>query len=460
MSMLRPGLRGQLVVIVTLALLVAQGVSVWFLVDERGMAVQAAQGQETADRAANVVRLIETGPDMLQSEILDAATSSLVRFTIGSTPIVTHGGHDAGGTIAARIHAMLGGDTGREVLVEIHEIAAAMPFMDQNDAEMMSMHREMMAGNVSGIEMGLAIGLTDGRWLNVETRFLRPPIQWPLMSVAGFGLLAALLLGGALWVGLSQVTGPLRNLAMAADRFGRGDEPVPLRPRGPAEIRDLTGAFLRMQDRLSRFVADRTRLLASLGHDLRSPLTALRVRAELVEEDETRDSLITSIEEMQDMVETTLAYAKGISGSEAMETVVAHDFLAALVGDADPPVPVRIDAAHRLDLRPVSMRRALRNLIENATRYGGSVEIDGELSGEVLVISISDRGPGIAEDDLERVFDPYVRLEESRSRDTGGIGLGLSIARSIIRAHGGDLRLANRTGGGLIARVELPLSNG
>ena len=451
------GLRGQLVLLILSALVLAQAASFWFLFDERGQAIRAAQGRETADRAVNVVRLIENGPANLHDEILNAATSSLVRFTLSERAGVDHADHGSGGNIESRIRGALDGELDRGILIEIHDVELPREVFNPSDSNMAEMHREMMLGSVSAIEMQLAIELKDGRWLNVGTRFHRPPIQWPWASVLSFGLTAAILVGIALWYGLSRVTGPLRNLARAADRFGRGDEPVSIVSEGPVEVRELSSALLRMQDRIGRFVAERMRLLAALGHDLRSPLTALRVEAELVDDDDTRNRLITSIEEMQGMVETTLNYAKGISGSEELETIELAGYLRALVSDMHATLPVDAPEDLHLKARPVSLRRALRNLIENALRYGETPKIEARAETDTVVIDIKDQGPGIADEDLEHVFDPYVRLEESRSRDTGGIGLGLSIARTIIQSHGGDLRLLNREGGGLIARIELPV---
>jgi signal transduction histidine kinase len=227
---------------------------------------------------------------------------------------------------------------------------------------------------------------------------------------------------------------------------------------GPKEVRELTTAFNRMQDRLTRFVADRTRLLAALGHDLRSPLTALRVRAEMVDEPETRGSLVTSIEEMQTMVDATLTFARGLTGSEAPSEVEVGEFLSSL----------RIDMVEEFDLtpgpvvqarfRPAAFRRALRNIIENAVRYGSNARVSYSVKKRDLLIFVDDDGPGMPPAELERVFDPFYRLEESRSLETGGYGLGLAIARTIIRAHGGDISLANLEEGGARATIAIPLA--
>ena len=457
-------LRGQLVVVIIATFVVAQGVSLWFFVDERSLAVRAALGLEAADRAANIVRLIEEAPADLRPAILRAANSPLVRFSLGPAPAVDHPGHDDGGRTARRIRTLLGEDDARDIRVELHRVEKAMAPMPGMPEEAMGMHGEMMRGAAAPVEMQISVAVAGGQWLNVATRFHSPPLQWPWISIAIFGLTAVLIVG-FVWLALNRLTGPLRRLARAAERLGRG-EPVPELPeQGPEELRSLTAAFNDMQDRLTRFVAERTRLLAALGHDLRSPLTAMRLRAEMVEDDETRERLAAIIEEMQQMVEATLSFARGMATSEPPETVDLVRFVGDLAreareaggevvmaGGGGPPLPVR--------LRPNAMRRALRNVIENAIRYGKRAGISLSRGEGVARIVIRDEGPGIPPEELERVFDPFVRLEESRSLETGGTGLGLSIARTIIHAHGGEIRLRNRKEGGLEAEITLPLGEG
>ena len=271
-----------------------------------------------------------------------------------------------------------------------------------------------------------------------------------------FALSASVLLIVVVWFVMARLTGPLRRLARAADRLGRGEDVPELPVAGPTEVRDLTVSFNRMQERLTRFVNDRTRMLAALGHDLRSPLTAMRVRAEMVDDDETRDSIITSVKEMQGMVEATLTFARGLTGSEPPERVNLRDYLGGLCQTLPAEVALQGPDDTELHLRPNAMRRALRNLIENALRYGQAARINWQKTGGEVVLTLDDDGPGIPEDQLDKVFDPFVRLEESRSLKTGGHGLGLSIARTIIQSHGGDVTLSNRPEGGLRARVRLP----
>lgn len=451
-------LRVQLVLLIIIALGVAQFVSLWLFADERSLAIRAALGFEAAGRAANVARLIEEAPADLRPSIIRAANSPLVRFDLGTKPLVQHSDHSDGGLVETRVRALLNDSYSRDIRVELHQIQGAILPLPNLSHEMTEMHLAMMRGELSAIEMNLSISIAGGQWLNVSTRFERPPIQWPLYSMLTFGLTAMALLVAVSWFVMTGLLGPLRRLARASERLGRGEDIDALPERGPQEVRELTAGFNRMQDRLTRFVADRTRVLAALGHDLRSPLTAMRVHSEMVEEDETRESLVATVEEMQSMVEATLTFAKGLSGNEPMQDVDLQSFLEALRGDMVVPFVLSDGPEVTVRLRPNAIRRALRNVIENAVRYGGSATLGWISADGEIEISVTDRGPGIPTAELERVFDPFFRLEESRSLETGGHGLGLSIARSILRAQGGEISLANHPDGGLIATIRLPVA--
>jgi signal transduction histidine kinase len=450
-------LRAQLVLLILGALFSAQAVSLWLFVGERGLAVRAALGLEAAGRAANVALLLEEAPEDLHPSILRAADSPLVRFSAGPRPLVDHD-HGDGRAVAARVRSLLGDGAHRDVRVELHEVG---PRRRDVPRAMARTHREMMGVSLTALEMRLSIALMDGGWLNVATRFHRPPLQWPWAATVSFIMTAAAVLAAAGWFLLTRITEPLGRLAAAADRLGRGEAVASLREAGPEEVRELTATFNRMQDRLTRFISERTQLLAALGHDLRSPLTAMRVRAEMVDDNETRERLIATIEEMQEMVDATLAFARGVAVAEASEPVDLAALLADLraeMSEARMPIALAAAPSTVAQVRPTALRRALRNLVDNACRYGGGAELRLERVGDEARIIVADRGPGIPEADLERAFDPFVRLETSRSRETGGSGLGLSIARTIAHAHGGEVTLANRPGGGLLATLSLPLS--
>ncbi len=250
-------------------------------------------------------------------------------------------------------------------------------------------------------------------------------------------------------------------LTRAADRVGRGDYPEPVPETGPIEIRRATKAFNRMTARLKRFVEDRTRMLAAISHDLRTPITSLRLRAEFVEDPENRARIIETLDEMEQMVEAAMTFAREETANEetrkidltalvesAVEDLAETGRPITFIGEGDPRV---------YPCRPLSIKRAFGNLVANALNFGDMVEVavrDTDDGG--LWIEIADDGPGIPVEQREHVFEPFFRIEESRNRDTGGIGLGMAIARTAIRAHGGEIYLDESQKGGLLARIYLP----
>ncbi|CAM3755890.1 ATP-binding protein [Paracidovorax anthurii] len=302
------------------------------------------------------------------------------------------------------------------------------------------------------------VRLPDGRWLtssHVPTLLLSHWRRVLSFSVP-VGVLPIVVI--AIFFG-RRIMRPLRTLTEAAKRISRGERSAHLPLAGPEGVREIIEAFNEMQDRLLGVVNDRTRMVAAIGHDLRTPLTSLRIRAELVDDDELRHAMVATLNEMNTMVEEILHFAQ----DDAMRETTQHVEMGLLVSEVieqqrvlgrdvawSPPqaLPYRC--------RPAHLKRALANLIDNSARYG-RVQVQMALSANrVLRIEVNDEGPGIPPDQIEQAFQPFSRLEMARSGETGGFGLGLAIARSCVRAHGGELRLHNRPEGGLRAVVELP----
>ena len=449
---------GRLSVLVIAALIGAQVVSFWLFSDARGAALRAAQQAEVIARSVAVLGALEASPPGSRGPILAAATARLLRFSVDPGPSVAI---STAPERVAQFAQVL--ESAREVRVARIALAPDGAPREAPPEALEWLRARMVTAGIAPEAWRVSLRLDDGNWLNLRAEFPRPETRLPPV-VLGSSLVSLALILGALWLGLRRITEPLRRLALAADRFGL-DTPPPEnqtpenQTRAPREVQALSEALARMQARLSGMAAERTQMLAALGHDLRSPITALRLRAEMVEDDETRERIGVTLDEMQEMVETTLAYARGISPDQPSEPVDLAALLAELAEELSRSgAAVRIDpvAPAVLALKPLPMRRALRNLIENAQRYGGGAKVALRRGAETVEITIEDDGPGIPEADLERVFTPFTRLESSRSRETGGTGLGLSIARAILRAQGGEVRLSNRASGGLSATVSLP----
>ncbi len=308
----------------------------------------------------------------------------------------------------------------------------------------------------------VAMRLPDGAWLDVHVPL--PPLRpWdsPTFLVA-FLLMTAAAAVLILWA-TRRLIRPVGLLAAAAERLGRDVNAEPLPETGPLELAQAAHAFNTMAARIRRFVADRTFLLTAIGHDLKTPITRLQLRAEFIEDEELRARMQADLDELLAMVRSTLEFGRDVATDEPLSQVD----LASLVRTvADEAADLRPDLAPRVDVtgpehltaavRPMALKRALANLVGNALKYGAAAHIALAATPRTVTIAIEDEGAGLPPEEIERVFQPFYRVETSRNRETGGTGLGLSIARNIARAHGGDVTLASLPGGGLRATITLP----
>ena len=345
-----------------------------------------------------------------------------------------------------------------EMFREIRANMALVPLRPPNRPRDVVIRGEPSSGL---IKVGLQ--LPDTGWLVLEMP-LPPPRPWhsPTFLLA-FLLMTVAAAALSFWA-VRRLTGPVSTLAEAAERLGRDVNAPPLPEEGPLEVVRAAVAFNTMAARIRRFVQDRTFLLTAIGHDLRTPITRLKLRAEFIEDDEQRAKFMADLDELNMMVSATLVFGRDTADTEPAVTL---DLGALLRTVLDETADARPDAAENLDFlgservtvtgRPVALKRAFANLIGNAVKYGGAahVRLNPPADGHILV-TVEDEGPGLPPDELERIFEPFYRVENSRNRETGGTGLGLPIARNILRAHGGDVVLANQAGGGARAAVTLP----
>jgi two-component system osmolarity sensor histidine kinase EnvZ len=250
----------------------------------------------------------------------------------------------------------------------------------------------------------------------------------------------------------------LRRLAAAADGFGKGRPVAFFKIEGAVEIRQAALAFMTMRDRIQRQIRQRTQMLAGVSHDLRTPLTRMKLALELLGEDPAVAELKSDVAEMERMVNGYLDFARGEGTEEPVETDVSLllEDIAATMRREGTPLSVDAGPEYVMPVRPNALRRCLGNLIGNARRYGSHVWLTGAAMSNGIDILVDDNGPGISEADWDRVFRPFVRLDASRNPSTGGVGLGLTIARDVARSHGGDVRLETSPKGGLRARLHLP----
>ncbi len=309
-------------------------------------------------------------------------------------------------------------------------------------------------------EIVLSAQLPDGRWLSSFTLSPEPTRGDVFLLVASTIITFVFVLGAALWIA-RRLARPLHDLAMAAAHVGASGEPQQVVARGPGDVQQTIEAFNTMSRRVSQLLREKDVMLGALGHDLRTPLSSLRIRLETMEPESERLKAIRTIEEANDLLEDILELSRQGRSSEPERKTDISVIVEDMVEDyAETGVAVTARSIQRAvaPCRPVLLRRALRNLIDNAVTYGGNAILSVEQTASHVLIHIDDDGPGMSPDALTSATSPFYRGEASRNRSTGGAGLGLTLSEAIVRAHGGTLELANRTPNGLRATLRMPVS--
>ena len=465
-------LTSQLIGLMLLALILSQVAFFLIYRSERVRSLRDLRRDEFLARAAAVTRLVESADPELYPAILRASSTSLARYWLTTTaPLDPVAWQAEAKTHLLHAQPIEGASNEASAGREIEERGKNPRFLDFDLAQVPDSAWETLPSDAWSADrpaqiielkswngFGLAVQIRSGLWLQLV--YAKPDIgaQPPAHYYLFLGLTAVVLSLVSVLVA-RRVARPLQRLADTAERIGRGEDAGPVPEEGADDIRRTATAFNRMQSRLRRFVEDRTRMMAALSHDLRTPITSLRLRAEFIEDTEAKEKLIATLDEMKAMTESALAFAREEATIEPTRAVDMDALVESLCDDlADLGWSVTCVDGERVTwrCRPDAVRRALRNLIENAVRYGERAQVRLVVTLESLDIVVEDEGPGIPSEHQERVFSPFVRLESSRNRATGGVGLGLAIARTIARSHGGEILVANREEGGLRAILRLP----
>ncbi len=431
----------RMALILLAGLLAAQLASIWLQWGERAAVVSQARGQNFVDRITETIRVLEAENSPRRIAALSALQSSDLRVTLIKDDQVLP--NTPRGQIQATLSARLGSE--REV---------------RSDFGGGGMQR----GGPGGMQQRgnpmrtLDVRLRDGQWVRISAAHdaNAPALSNDLISKL---LITMSIVIAVVMIAVRQATKPLQQLAQAADALGRDLDAPPLGEVGPTETRQAAQAFNRMQERIKRLIDERSRALAAVSHDLRTPLTRLRLRAELVDDDKLRDQMAADLDSMAAMIDATLDYLRGLQDSEAARPIDMNALLQSLAEDAavlGKEISVEGMAQSPYTGRLSALRRALQNLIDNAIKYGHGARLRIDDDAAVLRLIVEDEGPGIPPAELGRVTAPYYRPDASRSRETGGVGLGLSIVKDIALMHGGELVLTNRPQGGLCAALVLP----
>ena len=458
----------RLVLVLLAGLIVAQLVSLAIHMHERGELLSQASGRQSAQRIADIVSLLETLNPTERRRIISILSAPPMTISLDQ-PSLAAGGQDADmGARALLFEAMLRrflGD-GRPVTVRVAEApASALKPAMKRGVKGPGMHGDwtppwtaMHDASPSGLSFVAQVRLQDGALVTFDAR---PPAQtasWPYRILVSIAVLLAAVIAVSL-IAVRWATRPLKALADAADELGRNIHRPPLQEKGPLEVARAACAFNTMQARLVGYIRDRTRVLAAMSHDLKTPITRLRLRAELLGDPLTREKFTKDLDDMESMVGATLDFLRGQESGELtrpLDVMALLESLQADLRETGGRMEITGTAIKPYPGMPQALKRCLANLVENAVKYGQTARVAVDDNDARLVIRIRDDGPGLPPAELEKVFDPFYRAEGSRSRETGGTGLGLTIARGIAEAHGGRLSLRNREEGGLEAALELP----
>ena len=438
-------LPGQVALLVAIALFVAQAINFALLLHERRMV------RLTGTTGPAVARLVDAVERLDKGRPLQTDRQRSRVHLVPANPIAADAVR-----VADVERAVSTGLTDAGVHFS-HVLTRVQPIRDDDPRFARVSEEQARRMRRSGAEIMIAVEQPGRGWLTLNSSWPRTERGLIAQLIAQTLILYAIVLLAVLWIG-RRIAQPLRALAIATRDFHPADGAEPVEERGPSDVRAVIAAYNALRTRVVAMLDEKDRMLGAIGHDLRTPLAALRVRIESVEDDVDRAKMADTIDEMTRTLEDILSLARLGRPSELPVEVDLGALVDAVVDDfRDLGHDITADDPERLPmrLRPALMRRAVRNLIENAIKYAGAAEVKVTPTKNGARVDVLDRGPGIAPEKIAAVFTPFVRLETSRNRDTGGIGLGLALTKAIVEEAGGRITLANRDGGGLAATIEL-----
>lgn len=437
-------LAAQLIVVTAAAVLLSNiAVAVWFASTHERQ-TERALTERLLDRAASAATLLASIPAKERERAAQTMSSGPWRFRLKHGKPVQLAMDSEEAALAARVHAMLPEKRQKQPV--------SVRFVDPGEqpGAVRRLHHR--------IETVVEITLPVVRGTELVTTFFRPrPPPWPGQFLLA-ALMAILTASAAAAFAARRVARPLSKLAAAASEVAHGGEAPRVPEEGPDDVRRAAQAFNAMTDQVKRTLESQRHLLSAVGHDLRTPITAMRISTEFVADEELRERLQKNLEELQALTEAVLTAARG-AGWEKRRKIDLAALIESLCADLEElgqPVTWQPHDAAPISCRPNETRRAVRNLIENAVAYGKTAAVWLDETDGAYAIVVEDEGPGIADADRDKVFEPFVRLEGSRSAETGGAGLGLTLVKAVAEGHGGSIVLENRESGGLRATLRLP----
>ncbi len=457
----------RIVLVLLLGLTVTHVASMAIYYGDRLTLRERLGSDQEAERIVILFRLVNRLGTAERAKFVDTAKGPNLRLSLSRQPPPAPERQDDNAAFLRDLIAKYLGKSGTNaipntVVVRYVSVSAAKPPVGGEAG--MSRPLGGSASRSSGSQLAryqviqASIRLDDGSWLNYLTVRNAQGFSFPMRLVLSTALMVLAVVVAGIWAA-RRVNAPLAAVARAAERLGEDAMMANLQEKGPLEVQRMARAFNQMQERIRNFVDDRTKMLAAISHDLRTPITRLRLRAEFIEDKEQHDKTLADLNHMETMISSVLSFVKDEHQREDREQIDLAALMLSICADIS-------DAGHSAEFedtetmafmgRPVALKRAFTNLVENAVKYGGRARVRLTAESRRVIVRIEDDGPGIPEENMEKVFEPFFRIDRARNIETGGAGLGLALTRSIIRAHGGEIRLSNLEPKGLRVEVRLP----
>ena len=475
---------GRTILVLLAGLVVSHLISIAIYSDDRRTAVHSAGGRHVSERIAAAYLSMDQANILERQAVVRSLWEPMFSLTWTKKSVlseVNEGGWRAH-MVRSTIKEYLSGIDASKIRIAYYNVDQFMPGMtpgtggntgtpsiamqrymgammdDQSDHVRRRFNRFSRKWRGDSV-LSVSMQLTDGTWINVATPGTQLRSSWWPRVFTPIAVTSIIILFLSVWA-VRRSSRPIALFAQAAERLGRDVNAPPLPEDGPREVVSASRAFNDMQRKLQSFIKDRTHMLAAISHDLRTPITRLRLRAELIEDTEQQQKMLADLDQMEQMISATLTFARDES---AHEVSVRFDLAAMLQSLADGISDTNSQASYtgpdKLEWsgRPVALMRAFQNLADNAIKYGQCADISLAEEDQDLVVTVLDNGSGIPEKERTKVFEPFYRMEPSRNRDTGGVGLGLAVTRSVVRAHGGDVYFTD-VDGRFALQVKLPKS--
>lgn len=435
--------------------------------------------QASIERVVSLINVLDKTPTSLHREIINASQSSGFLLSLDKSPLVSEGTKN----INDRLNAQLSSiphefriHSSRQPNQSMMSDSEHQKMMRHHNMMMGSSHSEMMNSSQSmgnmmrdenfQVELTASIKLNPNHWLNISTYVNPDKSQWSLKAHAAIGLVALMMLI-AVYITLKKALKPIKNLGVAAQQFAQQRDVVQLPENGPIEILPTIDAFNQMQIKLAQFIDDQRKMLAAISHDLKTPITTMRLRLEFFPDNNEKQKLLATVDQMDAMLKATLNFSRASIEQESFQKIEITSFLHTICDDFQDKghqIDTRADQKSIATIQPISFRRMIENLVNNAIHYAQpkdehlriQIKVSQQTEINQLTIQVCDNGQGIPDAMLDEVLKPFVRLDKARDTQTGNVGLGLSICQSIVQSHNGKLMLTNQNSGGLCVTIYLP----